>query len=334
MATFLLDGRSTAALPNRPLAATLATSTGVRTGVRLQARYADGAPAQAVQPSPTVIILPRVDREITLIAVPDGRVEFTEGMVLHLSVGPEDTRQGDGDRVQVAPREVSGLALIELATIAPGAAGSLVVASKVAAPDQHLPPLAAQARVAARGVLGVDHEPADRARPVTVVVDRSASMAALFASGAVAAAGDLVAGIAAVIGAGDAVRLLDAAGAGAPATGREVGLAELGDALAPGRSDGAFGIGARTPSGTSAGLTVLITDGPGGALAAAEPRSGTVVLALTDAPSIARRPGFAGALCPPPGPGEDGRQALGNRPGVVRNVVTALLQGSGTAAAR
>lgn len=325
MATFLLDGKSTAALPKRPLVATLATATGIRTGIRLQARYADGASAQVVQPSATVVILPRIDREITLVAVPDGRPEFAEGTVLHLSVGPEDTAQGDGDRAQVAPREVSGLALIELATVAPGTGDSLVVSSKVAAPDPHLPPLAAQARVAARGVLGLDHEAADRTRPVRVVVDRSASMVALFDSGAVAAAADIVAGIAAVIGDGDIVRLLVATDAVANA-GRAVELADVGDALS-GRSDlGGYGFGARleAPHAGAGTLTVVVTDGTGAALAAAEPRPGTVVLALSDAASVARRPGFTGALCAPPA--ADARGALATQPAQVRAVVAGLLQ--------
>lgn len=103
MATFLLDGKSTAALPRRPLSAALATSTGARTGVRLQARYSDGAAAQAVQTSATVVILPRIEREITLVAVPDGRPQFAEGTVLYLSVGPDDNRNGDGDRAQISP---------------------------------------------------------------------------------------------------------------------------------------------------------------------------------------------------------------------------------------
>lgn len=78
MATYVLDGKASATLPRRPLAVQLATATPT-TGVRLAARTADGASTRVIQQSPGLLILPRVDVETTIVAVPDaGRSNFDQ----------------------------------------------------------------------------------------------------------------------------------------------------------------------------------------------------------------------------------------------------------------
>ena len=87
---------------------------------------------------------------------------------------------------------MSGLSFIELATLVPAGAAAVSVTTKLAAPDAPLPPVAAQARAACRGVLHRDQVDEDDQVSVGCVVDTSVSMASLYASGMVAAAGDIV----------------------------------------------------------------------------------------------------------------------------------------------
>lgn len=188
----------------------------------------------------------------------------------------------------------------------------------------------------------MDHEVPERTRRVRVVADHSASMARLYDSGAVFAAADIVAGIAAVIGDGDRVGLVVSSSATVPPGAKDVEPATLGETLAADASGigtngtSGFGVGAGVSAPPTSGseLTVIITDGAGAALAAADPEPQSVVLALTAAASIARRPGFVGALCPPPAPGTDARQALVDQPELVRAVVTGLLRAAGVVGAR
>lgn len=124
---------------------------------------------------------------------------------------------------------MSGLSFIELATLVPVDAGTVGVTTKLAVPDAPLPPVAAHARVACRGVLHRDQvDEADRVR-VGCVVDTSVSMAPLFASGTVAAAGDIVAGLAAVLSGGEDVELAAPGPSGADRAAYSA--SELGDHL-------------------------------------------------------------------------------------------------------
>ncbi|WLP88617.1 hypothetical protein [Gordonia sp. NB41Y] len=323
MATYVLDGKASATLPRRPLAVQLATATPT-TGVRLAARTADGASTRVIQQSPGLLILPRVDVETTIVAVPDaGRSNFDQGTVVHVSFGPDGGNDPSADIAQLTPRDVSGMSFIELATVAPDGPDTLVVQTRLTIPDAPLPPLAAKARVACRGVLRLDQVPAADAVTVRCIVDSSASMAALIASGAVAAAGDVVAGVAAVVGDRPTIACTRADGAT-----EEIAPADLGEFLSrpPGNGFGLL-VGSRpTSPAVGRSLTVVITDGPGtGLTTGTGPRSGEATLVISPSRAATTRPGFIGAQIEPPQPGGDPREALIASPERLTTVVAGLL---------
>lgn len=330
MPTYVLDGTSTVSLPRRPLLVTLAASGAGHARSRLTARRRDGSPAPIVQNSADMLILPRVEQEITIVAVPDGgRPQFDPGTVLHLSIGPDGDTEYSGTIVQVAPRDVSGLGFIELATVAPGPGDVVSVATRLTLPDAPLPRLAAQARVMTRGVLRVDRLPESQTWAVRCVVDTSTSMARHVTGGAVAAGGDIVAGIASVVSGGDDVELEFV---GRRSDRRRVPGAQVGATLAAAPADG-FGIGADPGAalrgGSDRGLTIVITDDSGAVTALAGARSAGAVAMLVFADVAPRRAGFVGAVCSPPdtwaAPGTDGRTALAEQPDLLRRIVADLL---------
>lgn len=330
MATFVLDGKASATLPRRPVAVSMSTSGSSRSSsARLSVRSV-GAPPRVVQQSSDLLILPRVDAQITVIAVPDaGRERFDQGTVLHVTFGPDSSADSAADVVQLTPRDVSGLSFIELATVEPFAEDSILVKTRLALPDASLPVLAARARVACRGVLRVDQVDDSATVDVRCVVDTSASMAAAFASGAVAACGDIIAGVGAVVGSAPQVDLA-LAGPAAEA-GLAVDGAGLGDALVSGPASG-YGLAADPsapypprPVGNRT-LTIVVTDGPG----VVDPGDDSVVaLVISASTAAARRRGFVGAIVPPPPAGTDARAFLAERPDVVTRIVQDLVVSAG-----
>ncbi len=337
MATFVLDGKASAELPRRPIAVSL-TVAGPSGGARLLDEGRGGRQVRVVQHTGSLLILPRVDEETTVSAVPDGRDRFGQGTVLHVTLGPDDPSDLGADVIQLTPRDVSGLSFIELATLVPVDAGTVGVTTKLAVPDAPLPPVAAHARVACRGVLHRDQvDEADRVR-VGCVVDTSVSMAPLFASGTVAAAGDIVAGLAAVLSGGEDVELAAPGPSGADRAAYSA--SELGDHLRQSPVAGfgyavdlnpAVGPHDRVVGGVAVGpsLTVVITDGRG----VVEFAEGVVALVLSHSASVSSGPGFAGAVCPLPPPGVGGRDFLAGQPQLVSRVVADLLAASGRAGA-
>ena len=335
MATFVLDGKASAELPRRPIAVALTVGGAVGPGARLLARARDGGEVRVVQHTGSLLILPRVDVEVVVAAVPDGgRDRFDQGTVLHVTLGPDDSGDIGADVIQLAPRDVSGLSFLELATLAPqdqhlGEGASVRVTTRLAIPDAPLPPVAAQARVACRGVLHADQ--IDEAHRVTMgcVVDTSVSMAPLFASGMVAAAADIVAGMAAVLSTGEPITLT----VPGPATAGQQSFAgdalggHLGAVPAPGLGFSVDVNAAITrPGGRS--LTVVLTDGAG----VVDTVKGVLALVLSDCSSATDGPGFAGSRCPLPPPGVDGREFLAGQPQLVSRVVGELLAAAGLAA--
>ncbi|MFT4201672.1 hypothetical protein, partial [Gordonia sp. (in: high G+C Gram-positive bacteria)] len=171
-------------------------------------------------------------------------------------------------------------------------------------------------RTATRGVLRADRVPEDRARPVRLLVDASASMAGLYASGMVAAAADIVAGLASIVS-GTPEVTVGSAGPGAaapvPITADRVG-ATL--AAAP---VGGFALSGGLVVPPAPGtLTVLLTDGP----QAAPLGDDQVLLVLSDS-SAADRSGFRGAILAPLA---DAANALAAQPAQIARVVAALLE--------
>lgn len=299
MATYLLDGAGSARLPRRPLSVTLAVVGAGPSGVRLIARLNNGAAAPVRVHSGGMLIVPRVDEEIIIAAVPDsGRTQFDEDTVLHVTIGPDSPGDLDADYAELAPREVSGLASIELATIAPATMDQVAITTRLTAADAPLPLLANRARVACRGALGMDSLPPERRVTVGCVIDPSASMAPLVANGTLSAATDIVAGIAAVVGGPQPLHacLADGGYTEIPAGPTAELAARVGKVL----GESGYGIGANLDEAVgriadTAGLTVVITDT---AIAPARRHNPVSLLLLSE--SAHRYPGFAGAALPPP----------------------------------
>ncbi|MGV9671655.1 hypothetical protein ACWDPV_13850 [Gordonia sp. NPDC003504] len=334
MTTYVLDGKASASLPRRPLAVRMATAGGSVLSARLAARSADGQAPRVIQQSGGLLILPRVDGEVTIVAVPEtGLSRFDPGTVLHVSFGPDNLDDLSADVAQLTPRDVSGMSFIELATVAPGGADSLVVRTRLAVPDAPLPPLAASARVACRAVLRADQIAETDTRSVRCVIDTSASMARLFADGVVAASGEVIAGIAAVIGEGAAV---SCALAGGDVT--DIEPAQLGDFLSrpPARGYGFVTpvIPAHPLPDASRSLTIVVTDGTTATAAATSPSASTATLVLSAARLAVTRAGFTGALFPPPPAGQDPRAALTADTDQLSAIVSGLLAPTGLVGAR
>ncbi|MFT4125850.1 MAG: hypothetical protein QM662_06430, partial [Gordonia sp. (in: high G+C Gram-positive bacteria)] len=304
------------------LAVRLATAGPVPLTARLAARTATGAAPRMVQHSGGLLILPRVDTEVTIVAVPEaGHTAFAQGTVLHVSFGPDSTDDPSTDIAQLTPRDVSGMSFIELASVAPGAGATITVQTRLAVPDAPLPPLAAKARVACRSVLRTDQIPESEALRIRCVVDTSASMAALFDHRVVAACGEVVAGIAAVIGDGPTVEYTPAGGAPVP-----IPLADLGETLLAAPAAG-YGLGADLPAaigaaGAARTLTVVVTDGPGSVTGATP----TATLLVSPSRRAAERAGFTGAWFPPPPADVDPRAALVDDPAALSALVDGLVR--------
>ncbi|QKT08154.1 hypothetical protein HUN08_13855 [Gordonia sp. X0973] len=326
MATYVLDGKSAATLARRPLAVSLAVSGAPNPhGVRLVARTRAGGPAAGVvETSPALLILPRVAEEVVIAAVPAGSELFASGTTVHVSIGPDGTADYEADIAQLTPRDVSGLGFIELASIAPGAGDTLSVTTRLTVPDGTLPPVAAAARIATRGVIRADRVPESQARPVRLLVDTSASMAAHFSSGMVAAAADIVAGMGAVVAGTPEVSVGYASPASPPPA--PVPADRVGSTFAAAPAAGYALSGGLAVAPAPGTLTVLLTDSVG----AVEPAADQVLLVLSES-AAAAGPGLRGAvLAPVADPGT----ALVAQPDRIGRVVAALLAPVGLGGAR
>lgn len=302
MTTYLLEGTASARLPRRPLAVTLSIQ-GNPGAARLAARLENSAQTPSVlRHNATMLIVPRVDEEIVIFAVPDnGRERFDANTSLHVSIGLDRGGDPDSDVAQLAPRDVSGLTAIDLASIAPVGADQVVVTTRLIQSDAALPPLAARARVACRGVLGVDRLPPGEQTSVACVVDPSAALAARVADGAVGAAMDIITGIAAVLSGPTpvTVSLADERHTVVD-SGRPTDLAAQTRAALAGVG---YGVGADLQGAIDAvdpsvGLVVLVTTAVGPPVRRTD---GTALtrLVLSGSRSAAAQPGFTGAVFPP-----------------------------------
>lgn len=324
MATYLLDGVGSARLPRRPLSVTLAVVGSRSPGVRLVARLPNGAAAPVLVPSGSMLIVPRVDDEILIAAVPDsGRPQFDEDTVLHVIIGPDSPGDEDADYVELAPREVSGLVSIELATIAPVSPDQVAVTTRLAAADVPLPPLSNRARVACRGALGVDSLRPERQLVVGCVIDASASVASHVSNGTLAAAVDVVAGIAAVLGGPHPPRACLADGNYTEIP--EGSLGELATRVGEALGQAGYGVGANLDAAVgriagTTGFTVVITDA---AIRPAQQAFPVSLLVLSE--SARRYPGFSGAILLPPPAGHRADLFYDAHPHLVDQAVRALV---------
>lgn len=197
MPGYVLDGAGRVELPRQPLAVTV---TALDVPVVVRATTADGQDLpSALHPKPGFVVLPRIDRDVVVVATPGNESGFPQGTVLQAIVAVDTTNAVDPDRAELTPLDVSGLHHVELATISP-ADDRLVVRARKTAVDVPLNELGARARSAARGVLGVDRLPESRQVRVEVDIDTTMSMLPLIENGTVRDVVDLLTGIAAVVG--------------------------------------------------------------------------------------------------------------------------------------
>lgn len=328
MATYLLEGTASARLARRPLLIRLSVH-GNGSGVRLVARR-DGDQTEAPgvrRHDATMLILPRVEQEIVIAAIPDaGRERFGPGTKVHVTIGPDGGNDPDVDVAKLAERDVSGLTSIELATVAPAGIDEVEVTTRLIQADAALPPLAARARVSCRGVLGVDRLPPAKQLPVTCIVDTSASMGAHVLDGTLSAAADIVAGIAAVVSGPQPVRALlaDEVRTAVP-DGPPADLsARVREAVeATGYGVGADVEGAIVTAAGAGSLTVALTDAAGAPPAAATGPSVRVVLSASR--SALSHPGFIGAVCPPAPTGQNLAGFLTSRPELLDEIVAGIV---------
>lgn len=327
MATYVLDENSSVYLPRGPVAVNLTTSQ-QNPPVQLTAKTLTGNPVRTVSSSASLLILPSITEETVVGAVPDhGYDRFPAGTVLNVSLSPDGAPGAVTDSAALAPRDVSGLTRVDLASLTPGSGDRLVVRTLLAVEDAALPPVAAAARIAGRGVLGIDRVSPAESLDLRCLIDASASMAEPFARRAVAACGDLVAGLNAVV---STETTIDYAVLGQGGGLQRTDPAALGDALAAPPAGG-FGLGTPLRDFVSEAVaprtvTIVITDGVGIVPPpATHPDRPVLTLAITDvrSPEV-----FVGptAICRPAASDQhDIRAFLATRPDAVHAVVAELL---------
>jgi hypothetical protein len=235
-----------------------------------------------------------VTEPVTIRIRPAGGLDaFPPHSIVSLNVGAETP---DASSVTLPGVDASGLPQRDLVTLTPSG-DEVLVTALVESRDAELPPLAAQARVAAREVLGLPRVRAEDAVNLSIVVDTTASMRPLLVSGAVERALELVMGAGQVIGADQPVQ---AAGCGQ-------GIVTLPPQRLDGFARSVAGAAAELEASTgfrsrliprpqAASVTYVVTDAvPADAVPAAQ-GSGLHLLIL----SAAAEPAAVGAP-PPPG---------------------------------
>lgn len=319
MPTYKLKGTESTALPQRALSVSMSVDAARGGGARLVSRAVVG-PSPVIEDRPDLVIVPYVDSEVVIAAVPVGGAHFAEQTTLFLSIAP-DTRDPNVDTIQVAAHDVSGQDSVDLVTLAPD--GDQVVVTRVGGGEIPLSKLANRARVACRGALGVNaFEPIVQVT-VGCVIDTSASMARWVGNGAVGAATDVFAGIAAALSPDREPRtvLADLDGTDVT-TGALSGLrGRVRDAIAT----RGFGLGADMDTAiakvsSSAEFTVVITDAPIGVAA----RPGRVS-SMSLSESRFGPQGLEAALLPPPPIGVDADEFYNANPHIIDAAVAALV---------
>ncbi|MGU3291490.1 hypothetical protein [Williamsia sp. M5A3_1d] len=200
MPTYVLEGSGRAVFATRPLVASM-TVTGASGDVKLEVIPTGDARVDVVRPTPTLAILPRIVTPVVLRLVPaPGIAEFPLGTEVHLALTVEDRSNADPDpdRAVLGPIAVGGEKKLDVVTIEPSPEG-LVIAALRAAPDVDLGEVGNRARSEARALAGVDQLPEADQVDLRIAVDPSVSMLPVMNSGLLAAACDVVVGVAAVV---------------------------------------------------------------------------------------------------------------------------------------
>lgn len=193
--TTVLDGDGRATIDRRPVTVAV---TGLPPGV-FRLVVMDGAREAfgVIHHRPGVIVLPRVERPLTIRLLPDRSGEFAAGATLAVRVTTEPTADSAGDDVRVQAVDVSGLPMRDVIVIDVVDDRQLSVTANKVVRDDPLGPLANAARAAARAHLR--NETPDPVN-MLIAVDTSASMAAPLGWRSVEAVVDVLAGMSYVIG--------------------------------------------------------------------------------------------------------------------------------------
>jgi hypothetical protein len=288
-----------------PAAALAVSVTGAVGGAELEIRCPAEQPV--LRSTAHHAVLPALRTPITVAVRPVGAPRFGPGTVIHLAIAHDNPDDVDPVQVLFDPVDVSGEGGLVFATLAPQAQQIEVAVAAVA--DTPLSPLAAAARSSARNVVG--RGPAHTDTPVVLAVDASASMRSRFADGSVAAAADIVVGVADALGLSNVSAVLVGSELSAVRAGAGGDLAEAIRAAAPRWSAGARW--SRLPGGPT--RTVVCADFPTSTVAQRFP-----VIALSDDPRLER----IGVRLPAPRPGQDATAELLAHPAVLDRITAPL----------
>ncbi|WP_135451352.1 hypothetical protein [Mycobacterium sp. DL99] len=291
-------------IPNQALAVSI---TGAVGGAALEIQ---GGPEQPIVRSTAHhVLLPSLTGQVTVSVRPVGSERFGPDSVIHLAIAHDNP--GDVDPVQVMfdPVDVSGDTGVTFAALQPKGSQIDIAVSAVA--DTPLSPLATAARSSARKVTG--RGPQESHGAVVVAFDCSASMRPWFADGSVAAATDIVVGVADAVG----VREVSAVLVGAEVTQVDaVGTADLAGALR--KVQPRWSAGARwSRLAPGSARTVVCADFPTGSVLQRFP-----VIALSND----RRLDAAGARLPSPRPGNEASDELLAHPPVLDRITANLVR--------
>jgi hypothetical protein len=289
-------------IPAQPLAVSI---SGAVAGAELDIRA--GAEQPVVRGSAHHAVLPRLTGPLSIAVRPVGTARFAPGSVIHLAIAHDDPADVDPVQVLFDPVDVSGDAGVVFAALTPRGAQIEVGVSAVA--DVALSPLGSAARSSARKVIG--RAPARAGGALVVALDASASMSPWFADGSVAAATDVIVGVAAAVGTNDVSAILVGSEI-VPLTATDGGLAEAVRNAQPGWTAGTRWSRLRPDI-----RTVVCTDYATDAV-----RQRFPVLALSND----RRLDAAGSRLPSPRPGEDPARALLDYPQVLDQITGHLVR--------
>ncbi|MCZ4079986.1 hypothetical protein O1W68_18730 [Rhodococcus sp. H36-A4] len=329
MVTYVLDGKSKAHLPKRPLMVSMSV-VGVAGAAALDVRHSGVSDPTVIAHSPGMLILPRVEYEMLLVAIPaQGNSTFPSGTTIHVSVAVDSSNEPDPDRAQLTPRDVSGLSYLELATIGPDG-DRIAVVTRLEEPEIELGPLASSARAAARSVLRVDQLSDSQQTMLDIRVDTSASMLPAIADGSVRAIMEILAGVSTVISydRNPEVTMVGNTSAGL----RYGGPGDLGSTvhahLETTKPGIGFGNGDQFDALRPDSMVVLVTDSPSDFVASgresADSRFASMIASSSRAAQRCRA--FAGAVVVPAPDGSDTADYLVSRPSEVEEIVRSFLR--------
>lgn len=328
MVTYVLDGKSKAHLPKRPLMVSMSV-VGASGSAALDVRRGGVSDPTVIAHSPGMLILPRVEHEMLLVAVPaQGNSTFPSGTTIHVSVAVDSSQEADPDRAQLTPRDVSGLSYLELATIGPDG-DRIAVVTRLEEPEVELGPLASLARAAARTVLRVDQLSESQQTMLDIRVDTSASMLPAIYDGSVRAIVEILAGVSTVISydrnpfvsiVGSRSERVEFESAGELGTAVQARLASV-------RPGIGFGSGNEFSELRPDTMVVLVTDSASDSVASthqsADSRFATMI--ASSSRSALKVNTFAGAVVSPAPDGSDTADYLLSQPAEVEAIVRSFL---------